>query len=537
MEPVDPTFLEGTTMPGRPRRLLAPPLVALPFLLAAGPCSGEPLPVTPDAPPPPIQEVAVPTDLNVRTPAVAGSWYTDDPRELASEIDAYLAGGSPVRKGVPLALVAPHAGYRYSGAVAGKAFAQVEDAPFRRVWVVAPTHRLPLSGLGLYPVDAFRTPLGDLPLDTAVVERLAKAPGFSLLRGGDRGEHALEIELPFLQRALGAFELVPILAGDLSPGAARAAAEAIRAELGPGDLVVVSTDFTHYGDRFGYAPFGHPKDLAARLHALDHGAWAHLARPDPDALHAYLEETDATICGRNGLVLLAALVGSRSEGTEIAYDTSGAMTGDWGNTVSYVAGRIDGSPWSGRGPQTGIARLVSDETGRLLLDLARQSLRSWFEEGKPLAVDPATLPADAGRTLGAFVTLTKHGDLRGCIGEITPERPAWRAVVERAVDAAIHDPRFPPVTRAEWPTLDVEISLLGPSRRVSGPRDVIVGRHGVVLSSGFHRATFLPQVAPEQGWDRETMLSHLAMKAGLSPSAVPGATYDVYEAQVVHGAE
>ncbi|MBN1336347.1 MAG: AmmeMemoRadiSam system protein B [Deltaproteobacteria bacterium] len=479
----------------------------------------------------------MPLDLKVRTPAVAGSWYTDDPKRLAAEIDGYLAEGTPARRGVPLALVAPHAGYRYSGAIAGRAFAQVKDAPIRRVWVVAPSHRMPLSGLGLYPVDAFRTPLGDLPLDTAVVERLTQAPGFSLLTGGDHGEHALEIELPFLQRALGAFELVPILAGDLSVAEARRAADAIRAELGPGDLLVVSSDFTHYGDRFGYAPFGRPKDLAARLHALDHGAWAHLESPDPEALFAYLEETDATICGRNGLVLLAALVGSEAEGTEIAYDTSGTMTGDWGNTVSYLAGRVDGPAWAGLGPQTGIARLVSPETGRVLLDLARRSLASWFEQGKTLEVDPATLPPDASRTLGAFVTLTRDGNLRGCIGEITPERPAWKAVVDRALDAALRDPRFSPVTRAEWPELHVEISLLGPSCRVSGPRDVIVGRHGVVLSSGLRRATFLPQVAPEQGWDRDTMLTHLAHKAGLSSSAIAGATYDVYEAQVVHDAE
>ena len=214
-------------------------------------------------------------------------------------------------------------------------------------------------------------------------------------------------------------------------------------------------------------------------------------------------------------------------------DSSGALTGDWANSVSYLAGRADGPPWRGRGPQTGVARLVSSQTGTLLLELAERSLKHWFEEGSLLEVDPSTLPADASTVLGAFVTLQKGDRLRGCIGEITATRPAWQAVIARAVDAAIHDPRFSPVSASELPELHLDISLLGPSRSVPGPRSVIVGRHGVVLSKGMRRATYLPQVGPEQGWDRSTMLAHLAQKAGLSASAVSEAQIEVYEAQVV----
>ncbi len=473
-------------------------------------------------------------DIKVRESAIAGSWYPGNPDVLASEVDAYLDAGT---RGdcsmLPLVLVAPHAGYRYSGAAAGQVFAQLRDCHVRRVWVVAPSHRLGFRGVGLYTDDAFRTPLGDLPIDRAVLERLASQPGFQWLEQGDGGEHALEIELPFLQRALGAFELVPLLMGRTTPDLAEQLAAAIHPELGPGDVVVVSTDFTHYGSRFGYAPFAGSKDLPAKLAALDRGAWELVATPQPRAFYDYVESSGATICGRAGLLLAASLLEDRAKGTELVYTTSGALTGDWSNTVSYLGGRLDGTAWAGLGPQSGVARLVSTDTATILLGLARRSLEHWYQHGELLEVDPTTLPPDAQTVLGAFVTLEKGHQLRGCIGEISPRRPVYEAVIARAVDAAIHDPRFAPVTANELDQIQLDISLLGPTREVPSPRSVIVGRHGVVVSKRGRSATYLPQVGPEQGWDRDTMLSYLARKAGLSRADVADARIEVYEGQVM----
>lgn len=464
-----------------------------------------------------------------RDPAVAGSWYSDDPTRLAAEIDGYLAGPAPDCAAQPLALVAPHAGYRWSGATAGVAYRQVRGCNISRVWVLGPAHRVRLSGVGLYDTQAFRTPLGDLPVDQAVFSRLREHPDFQVLHRGDQGEHSLEIQLPLLQRALGAFELVPLLVGRVEPAGAARIADALRAEVGPGDLVVVSSDFTHYGPRFGYTPF--TEELAGSLYRLDHGAWAHVAEPDLEALHAYLEETGATICGRNALKILAAMVPDGTVGTELAYTTSGEMTGDWSNSVSYLAGRLDGPAWSGTGPATGGARFVSHDTGQALLALARASIDHYFETGEALSLTEDQVPEDARQQLGAFVTLTHGGRLRGCIGEIQPRRAAWEAVVERAVDAAIHDSRFPPVTAEEWEDLDLDVTLLGPSWQVPRPDDVILGRHGIVVRAGFRRATFLPQVAPEQGWDRATTLARLRRKAGIGRNE--RVSIDVYEAQVI----
>ncbi|MBW1878692.1 MAG: AmmeMemoRadiSam system protein B [Deltaproteobacteria bacterium] len=515
----------------------------LAVLLGVAACAQQPQ----EPPPEPVSEVVMserptPPPLpvrvaqgpykDVRKPAVAGSWYPGDAEKLAAEVDGFLAatGATGDCETTPMALVSPHAGYAYSGPTAAFAYAEVRGCPVHRVWLLGPSHRFGFSGAAVYDKEAFRTPLGDLPIDLATAARIADKPGLQWITRDDGGEHSMEIQLPLLQRTLGAFELVPILVGQLDAEQAKQIAEALRSELGPGDLVVVSTDFTHYGRRFDYRPF--EDDLPEKLSALDHGAWEPVAAGDPDGFRAYIARTGATVCGRHPLEILAALLPEGAKATELSYTTSGEITGDWSNTVSYLAARIDGPGWKGRGPQTGGARLVSEEAATALLELARKSLVHWFEVGRPLDVDPSTLPEDATRELGAFVTLTKHGALRGCIGEIKARRPVWKAVTSRAVDAAIHDGRFPPVSAEELPELEVEVSLLGPTWQVPGPEAVVVGRHGVVVSSGLRNATYLPQVGPEQGWDRHTMLLSLLRKAGLPPAALEGARIEVYEAQV-----
>jgi len=202
------------------------------------------------------------------------------------------------------------------------------------------------------------------------------------------------------------------------------------------------------------------------------------------------------------------------------------MTGDFGSSVSYltVAFRAPGG-WSGTVTASG-----SDfEQGPTVLDrpqqeqalrLARATLVAFLEKDQTpsdadLAV-PATGPFRG--TYSVFVTLKKDGDLRGCIGHIRPIQPLWRDIRDNAIAAAVHDPRFSPVTAAELARLHLEISVLTPPRAVPRAEDFIVGKHGVILSLYGRSAVFLPQVAPEQGWDRATTLSHLANKAGLPPT-------------------
>jgi AmmeMemoRadiSam system protein A len=174
-----------------------------------------------------------------------------------------------------------------------------------------------------------------------------------------------------------------------------------------------------------------------------------------------------------------------------------------------------------------------------LRDLAWQAVEA--AAGDRPAPDPRQAAEKAGISLsrrlenhqGVFVTLTSGGRLRGCIGYIEGIKPLVDAVVENARSAAVADPRFSPVAEGDLPGLDLELSVLTPLTEVAGPGDIVVGRHGIVLAKGGRRAVFLPQVATEQGWDRATTLTHLALKAGLGPDDWrAGTEFLVFEAVV-----
>ena len=268
-------------------------------------------------------------------PAVAGTWYPASPAALEREVDRLLAGAPAGR--APIALVVPHAGYVYSGAVAGRAFARLAGRAFRRVVLIGPSHRAAFDGACLPEAQVYRTPLGTVEIDREVIERLAASPGFRVDDGPFVAEHCLEAEIPFLQRTLReGWTAVPLLVG-AGTGAARldGVARALRGVPSEDLLLVISSDFTHYGPRFGYTPFD--SDVPRRVRELDMGAIEHVVRLDRAGFADYVARTGATICGRAAIdVLLGALpAGVRAE--LVSYDTSGSMTGDWEHSVSYAS--------------------------------------------------------------------------------------------------------------------------------------------------------------------------------------------------------
>jgi len=175
---------------------------------------------------------------------------------------------------------------------------------------------------------------------------------------------------------------------------------------------------------------------------------------------------------------------------------------------------------------------LTQEDGQVLIQAARSAIASRLSEKGgcyPAAVTPALMIR-----CGAFVTLKSEGSLRGCIGRISSAKALLQTVREVAVSSAFEDPRFPPVTRAEWPCVHVEVSVLSPLKAIDDPRCVCVGTHGVLVRSGFSSGLLLPQVAAEQGWDREAFLSHACRKAGLPPDAWrdPQTQIEVFSAMV-----
>ena len=274
-------------------------------------------------------------------PAVAGSWYPAARDELASQVDSLLDAAlarSTVASATPAALIVPHAGFAYSGAVAAAAFARIRGAAFDRVVVLGPSHYFGFRGAAIPDEGSvYRTPLGDAPLDRAGLRALRASGGFLADDRMFEPEHSIEAELPFLQRVLGAeMSIVPVLLGGraTTEDAARVAG-ALAPLVTASSLVIVSSDFTHFGQRFGYTPF--TDDVPARIRAIDLGAVDAIEAGDAVAFAQYVDATGATICGHRAIEVLLRLPGLAAGAKLLAYDTSGRMTASWDHSVSYAA--------------------------------------------------------------------------------------------------------------------------------------------------------------------------------------------------------
>jgi AmmeMemoRadiSam system protein B len=279
---------------------------------------------------------------DVVEPAVAGRWYPSSPHALRDLVDRLIDEADDRRgdpRGGAVAAIAPHAGFAYSGAVAAAALRTVA-ASTRRIILLGPSHYFGFAGAAVPSrARALRTPLGDVPIDTAAVERLAEHDGVRRDDAAFVPEHALEAELPFLQRLIGTeVPVAPILLG-AGTGAREAAriAEAVAPVVDAGSCIVVSSDFTHYGPRFGYVPF--TEGVPERLRDLDLGAIRAIEAGDLAGFVRYADDTGATICGRRAIEVLLTLHPG-AEGELLEHDTSGRMTGAWDHSVSYAALRF-----------------------------------------------------------------------------------------------------------------------------------------------------------------------------------------------------
>ena len=466
---------------------------------------------------------------------LAGTWYLADKQKLGSEIDGFLQKVPDQPLTDLCALILPHAGYRWSGPTAAYGIKQIVGGKYSRVVTIGPTHRLPMENLASVPdVTHYATPLGETPLDVELIAALKRHALFQTIPQAHQGEHSVQIELPLLQRALGDFQFVPIVVGQLDLPTTRAMAKILLNLIDPKTLLVVSSDFTHYGANFGYLPFH--DDIAANLKKLDMGTWQQIENKSLDGFVGYVRETGTTVCGRHGIGVLLAMLPDDAKAHLLRYERSGEMTEDFSNSVSYLSIAFTGQ-WPARPTppaETSPATLGAKDKQKLL-QLARRTIEHALAHHELPTPEQVGLEITAGMqaVMGAFVTLHKHGQLRGCIGEIVPMRPLYKAVMAQAVNAAVNDRRFPPVQASELDELDLEISALTPSHPVPGPQAIEIGKHGIVLEKNGHHAVFLPQVAPEQGWGLEETLDHLSLKAGLSQDAwKEGASFTVFEAIV-----
>ncbi|MDH4095289.1 MAG: AmmeMemoRadiSam system protein B [Betaproteobacteria bacterium] len=426
----------------------------------------------------------------VRPAAVAGMFYPREARELEREVAGLLDGVENLapRFGHPKAIIVPHAGYVYSGPIAARAYDELGAARgvVRRVVLLGPVHRVPVRGLALPGVQAFDTPLGRVPVDAEGVRMLALFRHVVESRATHAMEHSLEVQLPFLQKMLGEFSLLPLAVGDARPQEVREVIE--RLWGGPETLIVVSTDLSHH----------HAYDEAR---AIDRATLARIAAFGTDINH---EEA----CGAT--VLNGFLSAARARGLSmrlLGACNSGDTAGDRDKVVGYSAFAL----YEG-------GRTSLEETGETLLDIARGAISHALgvQRERP-RVDRAPWLVRPGAT---FVSLRREGKLRGCIGSLAAQRALGADVAENAVAAAMRDPRFAPLTAPEWLGCGVEVSVLSPAKplRFADEAEMLAqlrpGEDGVILEYQGRRATFLPQVW-ETFEDKRAFLAELMGKAGI----------------------
>lgn len=446
------------------------------------------------------------------SPQVAGQFYPADPGELRSEVMKFLAAAKSKKSEALVdrdivGLIAPHAGYVYSGPVAGEAYRTVQGRDYRTVVVAALSHRRAAAKIAVLNRPGYDTPLGSLPIDEGGVQALLeKFPDlFSADEAVFKGEHSLEVQLPFIQVALPGAKIIPMIVAvydneDLVPKAASALFETfgLRKDV----LFVASTDLTHF------FPYKDAVEFDTRLlNLLENwhiGEWKKLA------------STKKGMCGHLPVSTLVDLFSNYEEKsrkvTVIDYRNSGDTAGDkTQGVVGYGAAALS-LPATIRTDAARDFGPLTIEDRRYLMTLAKDTVRAAAEgnDFKPAPPTSAVLK-DKG---AAFVTLKKNGDLRGCIGHVIARLPLFQCVSDVARAAAVNDTRFSPVQKSELAGLTYEISVLTPPERTT-PDKVVVGRDGLIMSRGNRSGLLLPQVPIEWNWNKEEFLSHTCMKAGL----------------------
>ena len=451
-----------------------------------------------------------------RKSVIAGAWYPGNPDKLESEIKRFFSN-VPIDRisGKIIGLVSPHAGYMYSGQVAAYSYKPVVGKVFDTVIIIGPSHRFYFRGTSIYSKGGYETPLGIVPVNADLAnEIIAQGNMISYVSAAHSQEHSVEIQLPFLQVALGPFNFVPVVMGTQDKETCEDLAGAIfKVIKGKRALIVASSDLSHF----------HGYDTAL---SKDSVVMKHIEEMDTEGLLDDLERGKCEACGGGPIVVTMMLARElEADGVKVLnYANSGDVTGDKSGVVGYTSA-IFYKNNQVRKEKTGKSGL-SEKDKKMLLLIARKSItyRLAKKDIPEFKIDSDALQEKRG----AFVTLKKHGQLRGCIGSFEAGEPLYETVANMAQSAAFDDPRFPRVTKEELNDLKIEISALTPLRRIKDINEIEVGKHGIYIVKGFHRGVLLPQVATDYKWDKITFLEETCRKAGLSFNAWKEVDAEIY---------
>ncbi|MBN3036304.1 MAG: AmmeMemoRadiSam system protein B [Bacteroidales bacterium] len=468
-------------------------------------------------------------ELANRKPAVAGQFYPGSADQLKEELRNLFSQADEARFKDVRAVISPHAGYVYSGVIAASSFNQMDpQRKYENVFIIASSHTTLFEGASIYCAGHYETPLGTVKVNLNLCrELIEKNSCFTFRPEVHLREHSIEVQLPFLQYRLGEdLQIIPVVIGSQSPEMCSEIADALLPFVKEENFFVISSDFSHYPEHQDAAALD-----KATARAIESGNPLQFLEVISDPSNRKVPGLATRACGWSSIATLMYMF-ENDPGTRfqtVRYRNSGDIPmGDKGRVVGY---------WSivltGAGDQEDTGFHLEPDDKEQLLALARQAVEEVVKTGNLSEVKDHDFSESIKQPCGAFVTLNKNGQLRGCIGRFDAEMPLYQVVRQISVAAATQDMRFHPVMPEELDEIVVEVSVLTPLRKITSVDGIILGKHGIYIRKGNQSGTFLPQVATETGWNLEEFLGHCARdKAGLGWDGWKEAELFIYEALV-----
>jgi len=479
-------------------------------------------------------------DETIRQPVFAGQFYAADSTKLVAQIKIFLENAKPSRVDDGIAIIVPHAGYIYSGQIAADAYNQVKQNKYDLIVVLGTNHTTAgFSGISVFPNGAFATPIGNMKIDSEAAEELLKLDSdVNTNLTVHSKEHSVEVQIPFIKYLFPQAKILPIIVGEpnieICTRFGKALASVIKNKK---TLIVASSDLSHYpgfndaikvDNKTLQAIAGlNPEEIVSVMHTQ---------------LYQNVPELATCACGEAPIIaaVISAKELSGNCASIISYSNSGYNSvGSTDRVVGYGAVVIS----KGKAlPLLDVDTVITNNSYNLtssdkqeLLKYARETLDQYFE------AQIVPLPRDINPMLkikrGAFVTLKKDGELRGCIGHMAEDTPMCTTIGAMALQAAFNDTRFDKLTQNELSRVEIEISVLSAFTQVKNADEIVLGRDGVIVKKSGRQAVFLPQVATETGWSKEMFLDQLCYKAGLDAGDWKNADLFTFQADVFSESE
>jgi len=433
--------------------------------------------------------------ISIRPTAVAGSFYPKDVSQLSNMLKKYLSENT-INIAPPKAIIAPHAGYIYSGQTAASIYSNIEQLKHKitRVVLLGPTHRVHVQGIALPSNTHFATPLGNISIDIQTLEQLEKYPYVQFMDAAHEQEHSLEVHLPFLQKVLDDFLLIPLLVGNAEPEQIAT----ILNELWGGDetLIVISSDLSHFLDY--ETACNKDSDTSKLIENFD-----------------YKKIGSDQACGcmpMRGLLKLAKDKNMSIQTLNLCNSGDTASTKD--RVVGYGAYALFEN------------RILNNDDKELIFDVINKSIKAGLSKGHAYKPETENIKKKLKESYAVFITIKLYGQLRGCIGTTEAHMPLIDAVAQYAYAAAFNDPRFQPLTEDEYKQVEISLSILTPAVPLpfENEEDLLDKLRpdidGLIITKNNARATFLPVV-----WESlkkpVQFLNELKKKAGMKSSDAP----------------